>query len=103
MKWKRFKTSFDYFSTKELQKVGVSCLLRSKFNWFKKRNKITFWGGSFKCIDKNCKNCFDCEIKTINKDNGVDVFVNWCEYSVHQILIHHLELLVKLGEFFCRN
>lgn len=75
-KRKKFKTSFDDYISNELQRRGVFCWLRHKYNWFAKVNKNILWRGKFRCINKNCPIIFN---STIQKDteSGVNLSINW--------------------------
>ncbi len=43
--------------------MGISCWLRSTFNWFNKKVSHQIWRGDFKCIDSDCHMAFKANIR----------------------------------------
>ena len=79
---KYFLESFTSMLNSKMKILGITCCLRSKFNWFKKddgrKKHIWFWRGCYNCVDKNSKITYTGTIKS--------PILNEFELSLHSLM-----------------
>ena len=86
---KYFLASFTSMLNSKMKILGITCCLRSKFNWFKKddgrKKNIWFWRGCYNCVDKNCKITYTGTIRSPIL-NEFELSLEWNGFALHSLM-----------------
>ena len=86
---KYFLASFTSMLNSKINILGITCRLRSKFNWFKKddgrKRNIWFWRGCYICVDKNCLINYTATIKN-SILNEFELSLEWNGFALHSMM-----------------